>query len=363
MCAKRTRVLIVGAGPAGATLACLLARAGVDVSLIDRQSDDHAPRIGETLPPAIKPLLLRLGLWEAFLRDEPLPSYGVQSLWGADTPELYSFIANPHGSGFHVRRECFDAMLRRAAREAGATLSLGIRIGAVERGGRGFRITSAGPRPQREWSADWVVDASGRSAAMARKLGATQKREDRLIGVVGFFAANPEPGRAMLIEPIESGWWYTAPLPANRVVSAFMTDAALWTRSASQLDRWQRLRHSAPFTAQRTGTERPVRPLLVTQAHSGHLTEVCGPGWLALGDAAICRDPLSGGGVYEAMRGALAASEVILTAPDSQARALADYSAAVRRALSAHLTTRRRYYALETRFAAAPFWRRMTQAY
>ena len=71
-------VAIVGGGPAGATAALTLARAGLLVFLIEGLRYER-PRVGETLPPSAQPLLHRLGLWEAFAQLDSTPSFGTQS--------------------------------------------------------------------------------------------------------------------------------------------------------------------------------------------------------------------------------------------------------------------------------------------
>ena len=76
--------------------------------MIEKSHYEQA-RIGETLPPAARPLLMRLAVWEPFLAAGHLPSPGVLSAWGDD--ELYQthFIFNPYGQGWHLDRQRFDS--------------------------------------------------------------------------------------------------------------------------------------------------------------------------------------------------------------------------------------------------------------
>src|SRR5215510_13158227 len=114
-------VVVLGGGPAGAAAAITLTRAGRSVVVIEK-SQYAQPRIGETLPPAARPRLVELAVWEPFLAAGHLPSPGVLSVWGED--ELYEthFIFNPYGQGWHLDRQRFDTMLAQAARQAGARL-------------------------------------------------------------------------------------------------------------------------------------------------------------------------------------------------------------------------------------------------
>src|SRR5438034_1194138 len=117
--------MILGGGPAGAATALRLAGNGCSVVLAER-SDYTSARVGETLPPAIQPLLQKLGVWEPFVELKPAPSVGIRSAWGS--PELRSndFIFSPYGPGWCVARNRFDALLAHSAAAAGAQVYSGV---------------------------------------------------------------------------------------------------------------------------------------------------------------------------------------------------------------------------------------------
>jgi len=71
----RYDVAIAGGGPAAAAAALVLARAGARAIVIER-GDDRGDKPGESLAPAAKPVLQRLGVWDDLARDGHLPCHG-----------------------------------------------------------------------------------------------------------------------------------------------------------------------------------------------------------------------------------------------------------------------------------------------
>ena len=72
-----------------------------------------------------------------------------------------------------------------------------------------------------------LVDATGRKAMLASRLGGKADVADRLIGAVSF-SENSEIAQWTLVEAVEDGWWYSVPLPGAGMVFAYMTDSDLW---------------------------------------------------------------------------------------------------------------------------------------
>jgi flavin-dependent dehydrogenase len=362
----RTAIAVIGGGPAGAAAAITLARRGHEVLVIERLD---APRVqvGETLPPGIRPVLESLGVWSDFVADGHLPSVGNTSVWGSPEPRDVEFIFSPHGCGWHVDRRRFQAMLLRAAAAAGATICRGWELSRAEVGGGGepgMRIELASAEGRDEVRARLVIDASGRSSALARSLGITRIVVDQLVGVVGYLA--PGPGgpiasRATLIEAVEGGWWYSALLPTGELVVVYMTDADLVTaHGARTKEGWEALLGQSQQTRARAaeGGYRLAGSPQVVAAGTSFLSPLVGDAWLAAGDAAATYDPLSSQGILTALTLGIRAAEAAIARLAGDALALASYRQETHRSLARYLAMRASFYAMEKRWPESPFWHR-----
>jgi len=360
---RRVDVVIVGGGPAGTATGLALARAGYAVTLLERSRYD-LPRIGETLPPEVRGPLTELGVWDCFLASGHLESPGIAAAWGR--PELYEndFIVNPHGPGWHVDRSRFDAMLARAAADAGAEVLTDARLGACVPGGSaGWCVEAVVNGMRLERQSPMLVDATGRSSSMARRFGGRRIVHNRLVGLVGLFRPMLADGaghdRRTVVEAVEAGWWYTAPLPDGRRIATFLTDADLLPAGCDARARfWSEQLGRAPHTRNRLGGRTPNLGLRVVAACSARLDTAAIPGLLAVGDAALSFDPLSSQGVTWALESGLAAARALDAHHRGDERALDQYVQWVEGEFADYLRTRAEYYGRERRWPHSPFWRR-----
>ena len=372
---SRFDVAVIGAGPAGSATARLLAQRGWLVALLERTRFE-LPRIGESLAPDVQQLLRELGVWPEFMALAPMPSWGTFSLWGDAAQQSHSHLLNPYGCGWHVDRRAFDRMLARAAVATGARLFEGTALQrSVYRDGRWHLQTTCNaagaPAQEQTLCARVLIDATGRRAQVARSHGAQRWVFDRLVGVAAHWAGvdAAEHGH-LLVEAGLEGWWYSAPLPRgalaeeSAMITMLMTDADLCAQlRLTGPERWQAILQSTHATRQRVAGARCLSRPRVHCAHSQRLRrDSAQPGgpWLAVGDAALAVDPVSGSGVLRALRTAQAAAETthaLLDRPHAAQQTLADYETGRDKECTTYLIERAHYYAAEQRFGT-PFWQR-----
>lgn len=310
-------VLIAGAGPAGSVAAALLARSGRRVLLVDRV-DDGRPRVGECLPAAAVHLLRGL---ELPAPDDGGPHArigGVRSHWG-DASGLHDGFNDPGGGAWRLDRARFDRDLRLAATASGARL-LSAHVRQIDGQGDGWQITTAdGAR----FEAATVIDATGRRARIARRVGACQHADEPLVAVWAMGERSPcDHSDRTLIETDESGWWYGAYLPCGRPMAIYHCAPSLATRLSREprawLDRLAATRLLAPsLPSTLFGHPQPR----CADARGLVIDRVCGDNWFACGDAAISFNPLSSQGLFNAVATAAMVAKVLDAADATAARA------------------------------------------
>lgn len=340
-------VAVVGSGPAGAVTALLLARTGRRVVLIDRERT--SPRkIGESLPAAARPLLKHLDILPILENGRHKPSFGNRSAWGTEKLEYVDFMNDPNGLGWHLDRARFDADLILAANNAGTELIHGHVQEVMEDGGH-WRIEGA----TFETTAQWLIDASGRRAHIAAKLGVHRLRDCDLTAAYAWFKPldlSDDP--RTLVESAADGWWYTARLPDCSLVAAFHTDSKTAQVIARSPVMWSKLITGTKHTRSVLAGALNLGTIQFHEACGARLSKFGGKNWLATGDAALSFDPLSSQGIFNAIYTGMKAA-IAVDSGD-----VATYSDRLSQIRAAYLNKTQMYYASEQRYPERPFWRR-----
>lgn len=362
-------VLVVGGGPAGAATAATLRRdAGLGVVVAER-SDYGGQRVGETLSPGARPLLDHLGAWPAFERAGHLPAYGNAAAWGGGEVRERDFLMTPLGAGWHLDRRRFDADLAAAAEARGAEVWRSTRLVSLERAAGGWRAGLAGPAGLAQLETRFVVDASGKSQSVARRLGAGRELFDRLVALAIELPAPAEADTFTLVEACRHGWFYSSclPGPAGPVwFAALMTDGDLARREGlARPEGFRAALAEAPRTTERLGAgalAEAVQRLKPVAAHAARLATSAGEGWLAVGDAAASYDPLSSSGIARALDAGIGAGIAVRRHLEGDGAAIGQLLARQDAFYRQYLATWTRYYQIEQRWPDAPFWRRRQTA-
>ena len=305
-------VLIAGAGPAGAVVATILARAGVRVLAVDRARFPRDKLCGDSVNPGALAVLGRLGLAHAVTGGLLVDGMIVTS-----EPDVRVEARYPAAQGRMLMRRDLDAALVRAAGGAGARIEEGVLIegplldtsgaaplvtGLIVRGrdGRSLRLT-----------APLVIAADGRYSRVARPLGlSTTPRAPRRWAVGAYFEGVAGLTACGEMHIRRGHYVGIAPLPGGIANACVVSSDRAALRTPPALLR-------AALDADPVLAERFAGATMVSKAVClGPLAVECGaagmPGLLLAGDAAGFVDPMTGDGLRFAFRGAeLAAAEAL----------------------------------------------------
>jgi flavin-dependent dehydrogenase len=331
----------------------------VDVTLLDAE-DGHAFRPGEYLPSVGRSQLAKLGFPDDVLKLHATSCFEVRSWWGSSEAVRLSLF-DPYGEGYVLSRPEFDMALARHVASEGVRVKRPARPLRAQWKDRQWHLLVRLGRSQRELlTCDFIVDASGRRAALARTLGATSVRYDRLIGMTGLVSIprGHWEGPYLLLEAAPTGWWYSTML-RNQLIVNFMTDGDLVKRDGTQLQfYWTNRLSEAPLTKTRLQGGKLRGELRCRPAHTQSLYPCYGQRWLAIGDAATSFDPLSSQGICKGLEDGQLAAAAVRGNLDGEADALEGFAKDVQRRFLVYLALRHVYYNQEKRWPERAFWRR-----
>jgi len=307
-------VLVVGGGPAGSTIAALLAEKGRDVVVIEKA---RHPRfhIGESLLPANVALFDRLGLRDR-VEAIGMQKYGVEFVSpDHDHRQLIEFVEAWDKSmpyAWQVRRSELDEILFRDAQAKGARTFEGERVREIAFDGDGATVqVELGGGTRRTWRARFVVDASGRDTLLANQLRCKEKnKRHNSSALYGHFTgAERLPGKLegnITIFWFEHGWFWFIPLADGTTsIGAVCWPHYLKSRTKPLADFFRDTIALCPELEQRlAGAKLVDERVYATGNYSYSSARSSGERYLMIGDAYAFVDPVFSSGVYLAMQSA-----------------------------------------------------------
>ena len=343
---KATDVVVVGAGPAGAAAAILLAERGWAVALLDKAGFPRPKICGEYLSPEASRILDRLGALKAVdhAGAQPLRSMRIVAPDGTVLDGAYPTAGPWRGYRDHalaIPREALDRILVERAKCLPVDVRLRHRVtGLVADAGQvaGVKAQDEDGR-ELEIRSRLVVGADGRSSVVAASLGLVRPhplRRMALIQHVAGFPALGDRGEIYIDPPDYAILNPVAPGLVNLGLVVPLAHAAPWSGRLETFfrARLKQLRHLAP----RLEGMEPAGRIMAMGPLAYRVGEPRAGGVLLAGDAAGFYDPFTGEGLFTALRSAELLAETAhaaLSRGDVSVRALSPYARARRREFAA----------------------------
>jgi flavin-dependent dehydrogenase len=343
-------VAIIGGGPAGSTAATLLARAGRQVVVFEREK---FPRfhIGESLLPFSIQTFDRLGVREKLDRTF-LPKFGGEIMAACGTRGVKFYFKDGFRSqrdrAYQVTRSDFDKLLLDHSRENGAEVFEETEVKAVDFATDAVKLDVENSRGMRSTiNARYLLDCSGRQTTLGSlfKLKKTYDHLQKFSVFAHYENIDRLPGRdATLIRMVRGldRWFWMIPLTDVRTSVGVVMDTA--TFRAAKLPPQAALEKfiaEQPLMNERMRNAIRVSPVYSAGDYSYRNTRLDGERWLLAGDAAGFIDPVFSSGVFLAIMSAEKAADTldeVLRDESKRQRLFAKYSRTVNRIMDIYLT-------------------------
>jgi len=317
--------IIVGAGPAGATLGYLLASRGVDVTLLERQRDFSREFRGEVLLPSGLAALDQMGL-RAVFDGVPRSELAAVELY-ADTERIFEFAFDP-GAGGPNPPIAFSqpAFLESVVAASRGFPNFRVEIGAsvgdlLYSDGRVAGVQAKREGSELEFRADLVIGADGRASAVRRLAGIEARRHGIDVDIVWFKVPLPDflsGGTAMRGYVGRSHLLIAYRAPGGLLQVAWVISKGTFGELRRRgVEEWiaEMSEHVTRDLAEHLRAHRGAltHPFLLS-AVSDRVVRWAIPGALVIGDAAHTMSPVGGQGINIALRDAVVTANHLVPA-------------------------------------------------
>lgn len=333
------RIVVLGAGPAGAATAIGLRRLGYSVAVVSE--------------------------WRRFAAVEGVSQRVLEGLRHAGLGGALSQAAMPatrqvHWNGQHLQmnqeflldRQRFDRVLRDDLQRAGVSVVEGRVREVMHEGGHHVRMDDG-----QVLMADFLVEARGRQAPLAPD----RLRGPETVSLLNVWQGSPG-APASAVESLEDGWAWMARLEDGRCYWQVTLDAAGLPGKAGLAEYCVARRAYSALVAELFDGQALVPAQVHARSSTAILAGECvGQDWIRVGDAAMAVDPLSGNGIFQSLSSALQAPVVIntlLRKPERAGLARQFHQQRVEQLFLRFARIGRDFYGQEQGRAGQPFWAR-----
>lgn len=346
MSSTRSDIAVIGAGPAGAWTAYLLASRGARVVVFDPSHPREKPCGGGVTGRALSIVSAAIG--------RQLPAVPIRSARFIDSATGRS-ASVPLGGGDSAlvvaSRLDFDGLLIAAAQRAGAEL-VAARAADLTRESAGWRIR-ASDGAQR--TVRFVIGADGANGLVRRRVARAFSRGELSIAT-GFFAAGATSTEIVIEFTTDPpGYLWSFPRPDHLAIGI----CAQADGGATSTELRERVRHWIGTTGLARGARMSSYSWPIPSLSEGDLEtlDMAGPGWLLVGDAAGLVDPVTREGIFFALQSAAIAADALSSHGTAEPARI--YEARVRSELVSELSRAARF---KSRFFQPRFIRLMVDA-
>lgn len=353
-------VAIIGGGPAGSTAATLLARAGRQVVVFEREK---FPRfhIGESLLPVSMKTFARLGVLKKFEQAGFLRKFGGEIASAcADTGVKFYFEDGYRSQTeftYQVTRAQFDELLLNHAAANGAEVREETAVKEVEFLSDRVELAVEGKTGERDKiEARYVIDASGRQSVLGTHFNLKEayshlKKISVYAHYEGVTFVEGRDGSLTLSLRNSDSWFWHIPLSPERSSIGVVIDAALFKRAKKSPEEFlEDAIAEQPFLARRMTQASRVSPVYVSADFSYRQSRLTGERWMLAGDAAGFIDPVFSSGVFLALfAGEQCADtlDLVLDHPQKRTRLFAKYERLLGRLMDGYLRIVDAWYSKE----------------